>query len=337
MSAEASDSHLRDDQVRLALLEALVSKPVKRNEIDMHELTGAIWRHKWMVCAITAAFAIASVALALHLPNEYTATVILKPANTSSESGVSSLAGKFGDIAALAGAHLKGSSTSEKPDQAIALLRTQGFLDHFIHRYDLAVPVFAADGWNPQTNTLEINPDLYNASAGKWVKKFASPFGLEAKPTNWDLYDALLKRIHISKDKDTGLVTLEVEFYSPYVAKQWADDLVYQLNRVFELQDREEATKSIEYLNAQLEKTQVADVRTYLYALLEEQFKKLMLTKVSNGYVFETLSPAFVPDRKSGPHRLVIAAVGTILGAALAAIASVLWDRSRRFHRKHGS
>lgn len=335
--ASASDSHLREDQLRIALLEALVAKPVKHKEINIRELAAVVWRHKWVICAITAVFAVASVALALHLPNEYTATAILKPANNSSQSGLGNLAGKFGNIAALAGVNLKDSSSSEKPAEAVALLRTQGFLDHFIQKYNLAVPVYAAVGWDPRANKLEINPELYNVKTQTWVKKFPSPLGLEAHPTKWDLYHALLKRIHVGKDKDTGLVTLKVEFYSPYLAKQWTDELVYEVNRVFELQDRAQANKSIEYLNHQLQNTQVAEMRTYLYALLEEQLKKLMLTKVSNGYVFQTLSPAFVPDRKSGPHRLVIAALGTILGAAVAVVASVLWDRHRLPRQKPGN
>lgn len=329
MSAEASDSRLREDQVRLALLEALVAKPSRHNEVSFRELASVVGRHKWLICAVTLVFAVASVALALHLPNEYTATVILRPANNTGGSELGNLAGKFGGIAALAGMNLKGSSNSEKPEQAIALLRTQGFLDHFIKKYNLAVPIYASDGWDSYSNRLQINTELYNVKTGEWIKRFKSPLGPVSGPTESDLYHAFSKRIQASEDKDTGLVTLKVEFYSPYVAKQWADELVNELNRVFELQDRVEASKSIEYLNNQLQRTQVADMRTYLYLLLEEQLKKLMLTKVSNGYVFETLSPAFVPDQKSGPHRLVIAALGTILGAGAAVVGSVLWDRSR--------
>jgi hypothetical protein len=222
-----------------------------------------------------------------------------------------------------------GSSDEERPEEAQALLKNQGFLEDFIRKYHLEVAVYAASGWDPKTNRLIIDPKIYNEKEQRWIAKFKTPEGIAAAPTGWDLYQAFKSRISVSEDKNDNLVTVNVEFYSPFIAKQWADELIAELNGKFETQDRMQAAKSIEYLHGELTNTPVDIDKTFLYLLLEQQTQKLMLTKVSNGYVFATLVPAEVPDRKSSPKRLLILVLGTILGGGIAVAAAAVVDKSR--------
>ena len=331
MNLESSDAGSREEHLRLALLESLVAKPVRRKEIELRQIGQLVWAYKWLVLVITAAFSIGALWLAFYLPNEYTATAVLEPASsTGGVSGLEKLAGAFGSIAGLGNLNLTSSTEADRPMEAMALLKNQGFLVGFIRKYHLEVPVYAATGWDPKSNRLIIDPRLYDVKEQKWVGKFKTPEGIAAQPTAWDLYHALQHRITVSQDKDNNLITLNVEYYSPYIAKQWADELIHELNTTFVMQDRAQASKSIEYLDNELSKTQVDEVQSFLYLMLEQQTQKLMLTKVSNGYVFATLVPADVPDKKSSPKRLLILVLGTILGAGIAIAAAAITDRSRR-------
>ena len=114
------------------------------------------------------------------------------------------------------------------------------------------------------------------------------------------------------------MVTISVEFYSPSIAKDWAEMLVETVNSHLRVRDRDEASKSIEYLKKQIGQTSLAEMKIVFYQLVEEQTKNLMLTEVSDEYVFSTLSPARVPEEKSWPNRALICIVGTVFGFILA-------------------
>jgi len=134
------------------------------------------------------------------------------------------------------------------------------------------------------------------------------------------LYEEIIDQISVSQDKTTGLISLSVEHFSPHVAKKWVDTLVKAINEHIKKQDREEAAKSIAYLNKKIKETNIADMQSVFYQLVEEQTKTLMLAEVSDEYVLKTLSPAKVAEERAKPKRALICVLGTMLGGILAVI-----------------
>jgi uncharacterized protein involved in exopolysaccharide biosynthesis len=291
------------------------------DEIDLRELASAIWQGKWIIICITALFSVASVFYALSVPDEYESTVLLAPASSSGGSGLSSLAGQYGGLASLAGINLGGGSGGEdKVAIAMEIIKTWGFQESFIEQNNLQVALFAATGWNRANNKLIINPELYDEATDKWVREFNPAKGEKAEPGSWKLHNKLKDRVSISQDKVSGLVNLTVEYYSPELAKQWVESLVRSINADFKKRDRDEATKSIQYLQEKIQETHVSDMQAVFYQLIEEQTKTLMLAEVSDEYVFKTVSPARVAEVKSKPKRALIAILGFILGGILSVI-----------------
>jgi LPS O-antigen subunit length determinant protein (WzzB/FepE family) len=131
------------------------------------------------------------------------------------------------------------------------------------------------------------------------------------------LYKAFKGKISVGQDKDTGLISLTVEYYSPELAKQWAENLVKAINARLKKRDRDEAIKSIQYLQEKIQETHVSDMQSVFYQLIEEQTKTLMLAEVSDEYVFKTLSAARAAEEKSKPKRALIVVLGFILGGML--------------------
>jgi LPS O-antigen subunit length determinant protein (WzzB/FepE family) len=68
---------------RLQRLEQLLDDAAQDDVVDLRALFVTLWRRKWLISIVTACFAVASVAFALWLPNQYKSTVILMPASTS--------------------------------------------------------------------------------------------------------------------------------------------------------------------------------------------------------------------------------------------------------------
>ena len=307
-------------KLQASALAAPPSYAPQDDEIDLRELASIIWQGKWLILCITAIFSVASVFYALSVPDEYQSTVLLAPAS-SGGSGLSKLAGQYGGLASLAGINLGGGSGGDdKVAIAMAIIKTWGFLESFIEQNNMQVALFAVTGWDRTSNKLIIDPEVYDQVNEKWEREFSLEKGTKAEPSSWELYKILKDRISISKDKKTGLISLTIEYYSPELAKQWVESLVKEINTNLKKRDRDEATKSIQYLQEKIQETHVSDMQSVFYQLIEEQTKTLMLAEVSEEYVFKTLSQAKVAEVKSNPKRALLVIFGTLLGGILAVL-----------------
>ena len=83
------------------------------------------------------------------------------------------------------------------------------------------------------------------------------------------------------------------------------------------------ALKSKEYLEGQLAETRYQEMQKILAALLEKEMQTLLLSSITDAFVFEYLDKPRVPERKAGPKRSMICIYGTILGGMLAILISL--------------
>lgn len=288
---------------------------VSDDEIDLRELFSAIWNGKWIIIAVTTIFAIASVIYALKQPDIYKADALLAPADSSRSSGLSKMAGQLGGLAALAGVNLGGAETSQA-SLAIQVMKSRQFIENFVNDHDLLVPLMATEGWDLSNNKLLINNRLYDEKNNQWLREAK---GLRSeKPSNQEAYEVFIKSVlDITQDKESGLYTISVKHYSPYIAKQWVTWLVQDINKVMRERTIAETTQNLSYLNTQLEKTAVADMKSTFYKLIEDQTKSLMLAEVQEEFTFKVVDPAVVPEIKNQPKRALICVLGTIIGVMI--------------------
>lgn len=94
--------------------------------------------------------------------------------------------------------------------------------------------------------------------------------------------------------------------------------------------DVQKEERSTQFLNKQIELTNVADIKAILYKLVEEQAKTIMFAEVRDEYVFKTIDPALAPEEKAKPKRALICVLGTMLGGML----GVMFVLIRHFARK---
>lgn len=289
---------------------------VADDEIDLRELFSVLWQGKWIIIVTTFLFSVASVFYALSLPNIYKSEVTLAPV---SDDASLKIPGQLGGLAALAGVNLGVKGGGDKTSLALEILKSRDFIGRFIEQKDLYLPIMAAEGWNRSEDKLLWNPKVYNGQTQQWVRKVKVPF--QAKPSTLETIEEFKKLFSVNNDKTSGMVKLSVEHYSPYLAKSWADSLVKAINEEMRTRELTEAERSIAYLNQQIAQTNLADVRTMLFSLIEEQTKTLMLANVREEYVFKTVDPAVVSERKSKPSRAVIVLAFIFIGAFFSAFA----------------
>ena len=283
---------------------------IEEDEIDLRELWNVIWQGKWTIVAVTFFFAIASVTYAILQPNQYKSEVLL-----AASSGESNKMGQMAGLAAMAGVNIGGGGGIDKSQLALATLQSRQFLTAFINRHQLTVPVFAGTKWQLASGELELDPDVYDVTAKKWLREVEAP--KKPEPSDWEKFKQFSPMLSVSEDKKSGLITISVEFLSPILTKQWLDWLVEDINKLYQEQDYKKASENIAYLTEKLEQTAITDMQNVFFSLIEEQTKTKMLAKLDDEYVFKVIDPAVIPEEKSKPKRALIAVVGTITGGML--------------------
>lgn len=296
--------------------------PVAENdEIDLRELFSALWKGKWVIILFTIVFAAGGVFYALSQPNTYKATAVLAATSDSGKGGMAAMAAQFGGLASLAGINLGGGGTDNKA-MALAVLQSRQFINAFIHKHELLVPLMASTQWHKGSGELELDPELYDSTAKQWIRQVAP--GQPVIPTDWEAHKAFKKILTSTEDKSSGLVSLSIIHYSPIVAQQWVDWLVGDLNAWMKEKSLSETKRNIGYLEQQLGKTNLSDMRTVFFQLIEEQTKNLMLAEVETEFAFKTIDPAVIPEEKAGPKRALICVLATLLGGMIGVIIILL-------------
>ena len=297
------------------------------DEIDLRELFSVLWAGKVKIIAITAVFAVASVIYALSMPNQYKASALLAPAQQES-GGLSGALGQLGGLASLAGVSIGGGESSES-QIAQEIMKSWSFVEGFIADNDLAVEVYAAEGWSRVSNQLKIDNDVYEVETKSWLVEDAHT-GKEGPPTSWQLFKAFSDKLSVSEDKKSGLVSVSIEYYSPQIAKQWLDLYISAINKHMQARQVEKVSNNISYLEAQIGKTSIAEMREVFYTIIEEQTKNKMVAEASPDYAFVAVSPSMVPEEKSQPKRALICILGTLLGGMLSVLLVLVMHYARK-------
>lgn len=283
--------------------------------VDLRALFALLWAGKWLIGGVTFVGAVVSVVVVLTLPNIYRAEALLAPNNQEAAGGLSALATQYGGLASLAGINL-GRNAGDKTSLGLEILKSRQFVTEFIERRDILVPLMAAKAWNPESGTLEIDPELFDEAAARWIRPVSPP--KKTAPSSQEAYVEFMGLLSVRQDDKSGLVTLSIEHRSATVAKEWVDWLVDDLNSTIMRQDVAEAEQAIAYLNRQIKNISLAGLQGVFFGLIEEQTKTIMLAQVTDEYLLKTIDPAIAPEVKSKPKRSLIVILATILSSILA-------------------
>lgn len=296
----------------------LLSANVASEEVDLRLMFLALKKGWYLIAICTVIFSLGSIWYSLSLPNIYRSEALLAP--VSENSGMK-IPAQLGGLASLAGINIGGMGGVDKTGLAIEILKSREFLSRFIEKHDLLIPLMASKGWRQTDDSYILDEEIYDTLSKQWVRVVKAP--LIAKPSLLEAQESLGKLISVSVDKNTSMVKLGVEHYSPNLAKQIVDNLISDINSDMRERDIVEAKRSIIFLSEQLNSTSISDIRTMLYSLIEEQTKTLMLADARTSYVFKTIDSAVVPQKKHKPSRALLVFVCSILGVFVGGVISV--------------
>ncbi|MGO2181142.1 MAG: Wzz/FepE/Etk N-terminal domain-containing protein [Pseudoalteromonas nigrifaciens] len=276
------------------------------NPFDLLELWLVLWSKKWLIIVLSFVSCSAILAYSLTLPNMYKATVLLSPQKQQESGGLSSLAGQFGGLASVAGINL--GSASDDTAVYLEVIKSKDFLYKFIEQNNVKVNLFAVKEWNKEANQLVLDPSVYKK--GQWLADESSQLTLE--PTLYKTYERFLKKLTVEQDKINGLVKIAFEHIDPRVSKQYVENIVALINESVREREIAENKESIKYLNEELVKTNIAEMKNVFYTIIEEQTKAMLLAEVRKEFAFKVIESPIVEEQKSSPNRAVICIFGAV-------------------------
>jgi uncharacterized protein involved in exopolysaccharide biosynthesis len=276
-----------------------------KDEINLAKLIKVTWRSKWIVIAVTLIAAIISVVFALSLPDTYQSQAKLAPSDDS-QSSIGNMSGQLGGLASIAGVQLPRGETNNAA-LAIEILTSRKFLTEFVERHDVVPELMAVESWNASSGELRYDEDIYNADTKEWVRE-------EGQPTAWEYVNRFRELLTVSQDEMTGFATITVVHQSPVVAKQWVDWLIEDINNNLRQKDIAEATRSMQYLEEELNEVNLSTIQQVFYQLIEKQTHTIMMANVRPEYVYRVIDPAVVAEEKNGPARALICIIITVVG-----------------------
>ena len=228
---------------------------------------------------------------ALVATSLFRADVIIISNQEEGESLVN-LSKQYSGLAAIAGINIGGSGVVDKTDRSLAILTSRSFLEEFVQKQDLRKKLF---------------PDVWNEEKNKWDG---------GEPTAAQTYELLISNvIDVDVDRRTNLITLSVIWHDPVLVADWANQIIEDLNKKIREQEVTEYQKSINFIQAQISKSDSSgSIEAVMFNLIEELTKKIMIANVREEYAFKIIDPAVVPEKKYAPSKRNIVIISFIVG-----------------------
>jgi len=303
----AENNKVLDDR---GLASDMVHRP-SGDEFNLFNLLKVVVTYKKQVFFITLISTIIAIVIAILSTSIYRAEVLLVPVSKKQGGGLGMLANQFGGLASLAGININRGGGA---DEAIATLKSRELTNKFIQEEGL-LPILFGGQWDTQNN--------------QWRNKLASP-------TIWKAYRLFDKSIRkVTLDKRAGLITLSIQWKDPERAANWANELVYRVNDKLRKEAILEAEKTIAYLEKELQKTSIIEIKNSIYKLIEGQTKNKMFASTQQEYAFRVLDKAVVPEKPIKPKRKLIVMMGFLFGVIMSFLLVLILENLKKYRNKH--
>lgn len=263
-----------------------VVEPVEQStRFNIERLLLLIWQRRLVFLASMIASVTLVLLYAFLATPVYRVSTSLLPRQRQQGGGLmQSLLGSVSGPAQLLGLN---AGLPADAQEAIALLKSRVIFNELVSQ-DHLLPNLFAQKWNSTTNRWRRNSRV---------------------PTNQDAWRLFNKKIRVvNRNKETGVVTLQISWRNRFQAAAWANELVKLVNDTMRERALTVASASLSSLRVQYDGANSIELRNAIAHLMEVQISRKAMAKAQPDYAFTVIDPAQVPDadKFASPRRKLI-------------------------------
>ncbi len=266
---------------------------------------------------ISSSFVISSVLIvifSLNLPNIYQSSALLAPSNDQNLAPGNLR--NIGGLASIAGINLPSNASIDNTQEALEKMQSLSFFANEIMPEIYLAELLAVNSWDPIKNRTIFDNDIYDEKTNNWVRDVEYP--KTQIPSAQESFD-VFKNNHliITEDQITGFIRISIRHQSPYVAKKWVELMITKINAFYRQKDKLEAEIAVSYLNEQIAKTSLAEIKQIMAEIQKQEIQKLTMIEAKESYVFDYIDPPEAMEVKNSPNRAIICILGAFFGTML--------------------
>ena len=112
--------------------------------------------------------------------------------------------------------------------------------------------------------------------------------------------------LFISYNRKAELINISLKNVSPDKAQYWLEQIIYRINEYAREDDRSQAVKSLEFLENQIQGTNILEIRKVLSQLIQQRIQNLMFVESTDEYLFKVIDEPSYPIYRFFPNRTQI-------------------------------
>ena len=176
-------------------------------------------------------------------------------------------------------------------------------------------------------------PQQWNQDEQRWQDGFT--------PDRGEVFTRFRDEVRsIVLNEETDIITVGMSWADPIVARDWANQYVRSFNEFIRERTMADVQRKQEYLQQELQRSDVVEMQKSIYRLIEAQTAIAMLANARDEYALEIIDTAAKPYRSFSMSRKKKIIIGTVAGTLLtmfAVLARVLLQGMLEKIKKHRS
>ena len=264
----------------------------KENEISIIELWEVLFKKRLQIIIITTLFGIASIIYALTATELWKPEVVIYPSEIDNKenSSLNSAISQF----------ISPTSQDTKTSKYLAILLSRNFLLKFIEDENISKDLFEEE---------------WDAKKSSWKTE---------KPSDYAFYNKIKNSIEIDKEEATGIIRVSFTWHEKQFAASIANKLIDKLNTHVRLNEVEEYKKQLNYIEDQIKKTNLNQVRSVLFNIVENLSSSIMIAETRIQYAFKVIDYASPPQFRFFPQRTNLVLLWTFIGFFISCVLTLL-------------
>ena len=178
----------------------------------------------------------------------------------------------------------------------MAKMRSRQFTLEFMEKHDIFQAFF---------------PENWDSASEQWVSGFEPDRGSSFLRFNEQIR-------FIDHNPENDIISIRMRWSDPVEARDWANAYVTEFNAFMRKQALEDVEQKRSFLEEELKRTTVVDIRQSIFRLIEAQTAVAMLANSKEEYVLEVIDPALLPFERYSPGRKTYLVLGVLAGGLLA-------------------